>query len=57
MKTFDKIAIIIGTISMALVLWHVFVPKTWQIDGFWGTPMIICMFLMGYGIACGQSIK
>lgn len=54
MKILDKIAIIIGTISMALVLWHAFVPKTWQIDGFWGTPMIICMFFIGYGMACGD---
>ena len=57
MKTFDKIMIIIAFISTMLVMWHVFAPRDYWIDGFYGAPLFICMGLMGYGIAYGQSIK
>ena len=53
MKTFDKICIILACISTALVMWHVFAPRDMWIEGFYGFPLMICMFLMGYGIAWG----
>ena len=55
MKTFDKVAIIAGCISTLLIMWHVFAPKEIQIEGFYGYPLYICMFLMGYGIACPKT--
>ena len=54
MKTFDKVMIVIGCIATLLVMWHVFAPKEMQIEGFYGYPLYFCMFLMGYGIACGS---
>ena len=57
MKLSDKVIIIAGCINTLLIMWHVFAPKEMQIDGFYGHPLYFCMFLMGYGIACGQSIK
>lgn len=55
MKLFDKICIILACISTALVLWHVFAPRDMWIEGFYGLPLIICMFLMGYGIVWGND--
>ena len=52
MKLSDKIGIVVGFVCMLLVMWHTFTPKSWHIEGFWGTPLIVCMFLVGYGIAC-----
>ena len=57
MKLFDKVMIILGCLATLLTMWHVFAPRYMWIEGFYGFPLMICMFLMGYGIACGQSIK
>ena len=57
MKLSDKVMIIVGCIATLLIMWHVFASKEMQIEGFYGYPLYFCMFLMGYGIACGQSIK
>lgn len=57
MKISDKVMIIMGCIATLLIMWHVFAPKEMQIEGFYGYPLCFCMFLMGYGIACGQFIK
>ena len=54
MKLSDKVMIIMGCIATLLVMWHVFAPKEMQIEGFYGYPLYFCMFLMGYGIACGS---
>lgn len=53
MKTFDKVMIIIGFVSMLLIMWHVFTPKSLQIDGFYGIPMHICMCIVGYSLHLG----
>lgn len=57
MKLSDKVMIIIGCIATLLIMWHVFAPRDMWIEGFYGYPLYFCMFLMGYGIACGQSNK
>jgi hypothetical protein len=55
MKLSDKVMIIMGCIATLLIMWHVFAPKEMQIEGFYGFPLYICMFLMGYGLACPKS--
>ena len=57
MKLSDKVMITMSCIATLLIMWHVFTPKSLQIDGFWGFPLHICMFLMGYGIACGYLVN
>jgi hypothetical protein len=53
MKLFDKVMILLGFVSMLLVMWHVFTPKSLQIDGFYGIPMYICMCIVGYSFHLG----
>ena len=55
MKLYEKISIIIGFISTLLVLWHVFTPKSWQIEGFYEMPIVICFGLIGWALAIGME--
>ena len=51
LNVFDKFFLILGAICMIVIMWHVFVPKSLQIDGFWGLPMIICFFIVGFSLS------
>ena len=54
MKLYEKITIILGSISMALLLWHVFTPRNLHIDGFMtGNCLIVCGGLIGLALAIG----
>lgn len=53
MKFVDKVIIIIGFISTLLMMWHLFAPSNLRIDGFYGTPCIICGAIIGYCLAHG----
>lgn len=46
---------ILGAISMLVVMWHVFAPRDMWIEGFYGYPLIICAFIMGYGLCVGME--
>ena len=50
MTWFDKIVIILGAISMSLIFWHVFGPREWHIDGFYGFPLYFCCLIVGLAI-------
>ena len=44
---------ILGVISSLLIMWHVITPREWWIEGFYGYPLLICGFIMGYGLCVG----
>ena len=46
---------ILGTISALLTMWHVFAPRDMWIEGFYGYPLIICGFIIGYGLCVGME--
>ena len=46
---------ILGVISSLLIMWHVFAPRDMWIEGFYGNPLIICGFIMGYGLCVGME--
>ena len=46
---------ILGAISALLIMWHVATPREMWIDGFYGYPLIICGFIMGYGLCVGME--
>lgn len=34
-------------------MWHVVTPHELWIDGFYGYPLLICGFIMGYSLSVG----
>lgn len=44
---------ILGAVCILLVLWHVFTPRDWHIEGFWGIPLFICMCISGLSFHVG----
>lgn len=50
MSWFDKTIIILGTIAMSLIFWHVFGPREWHIEGFYGFPLYFCALIVGLAI-------
>ena len=54
MKLYEKITIILGSISMALLMWHVLTPTSHHIDGFLtGNCLTVCVILIGLALAIG----
>lgn len=56
MRAVDKVMLVVAAFCMLMVLWHTFAPRDWQIEGFWGLPLIVCLCIVGYGIG-GYSDK
>ena len=50
MSWFDKTVIILGVVAMSLIFWHVFGPREWHIDGFFGVPLHLCSIIVGVAI-------
>ena len=50
MTWFDKTIIILAVIAMSLIFWHVFGPREWHIDGFYGFPLYFCGLIVGLAI-------
>ena len=46
---------ILGVISSMLIMWHVVTPRELWIEGFYGYPLLICGFIMGYGLCVGME--
>lgn len=44
---------ILGVISMLVVMWHVVTPRELWIEGFYGYPLFICCFIIGYALRVG----
>ena len=44
---------ILGVISMLVIMWHVFTPREWWIEGFYGYPLMICGLIVGYSLGVG----
>lgn len=55
MKMVDKVMTILGFLCSLVVAWHMFAPRDMWIDGFYGYPIVICMGIIGYSLACGME--
>ena len=38
---------------MLVIMWHVFTPREWWIEGFYGYPLLICCLIVGYSLGVG----
>lgn len=40
---------------MLVVMWHLFAPRDMCFEGFYGYPLFICCFIIGYALKVGME--